>query len=74
MQPDPLGHSLMHHFSQANPRGPGQDDVPSLLRRVAATLEGIPDLNVMDLVLHDEMTGDGSWYSLTVYYSLPGDG
>ena len=73
MEADPLGHSLMHHFAQANPKGPGQDDVPSLLRRVADTLEGIPDSTVMDLVLHDEVTEDGSWYSLTVYYSLPAD-
>jgi hypothetical protein len=70
---DPMGHSLMHHFAQANPLGPGQDDVPSLLRRVASTLEGIPGAEVMDLILHDEITENGSWYSLTVYYALSDD-
>jgi len=29
------------HFSQANPAGPGQDDIPSLLRRVAKSAEAI---------------------------------
>lgn len=64
----------MHHFSQGNPKGPGQDDVPALLRRVAATLEGIPEAEVMDLVMHNEITEDGSWFSLTVYYALTTDG
>jgi hypothetical protein len=27
---------MIEHFSQANPEGAGQDDVPALLRRVAA--------------------------------------
>lgn len=74
MEADPLRHSLMHHFSQGNPKGPGQDDVPALLRRVAATLEGIPEAEVMDLVMHNEITEDGSWFSLTVYYALTTDG
>jgi len=73
MEADPLGHPMMHHFSQANPKGPGQADVPALLRRVANTLEGLPDADVMDLVLHDVITADGSWYNLTVYYALPTD-
>jgi hypothetical protein len=73
MRPDPLGHSLMHHFAQANPKGAGQGDVPALLRRVADTLDDIPDADVMDLILHDEITEDGSWYSLTLYYALPTD-
>jgi len=44
-----------------------------VLRRVADTLEGIPDSSVMDLVLRDEITEDCSWYSLTVYYALLAD-
>lgn len=55
MEADPLGHSLIHHFAQANPKVPGQDDVPALLRRVAVTLEGITGVEVMDLVLHNEI-------------------
>jgi hypothetical protein len=73
MEPDPLGHSLMHHFGQANPEGAGQDDVPALLRRVADTLDGIAGAEVMDLVLHNQINEHGDWYSLTVYYALPSD-
>lgn len=73
MDEDPFGHRPMHHFAQANPKGPGQDDVPALLRRVASTLEGIPGAVIMDLVMHNQITEDGDWYSLTVYYDLPSD-
>jgi hypothetical protein len=56
------------HFSQANPAGLGQDDIPSLLRRVAETVEAIGPVEVEDLILHTEVTDDGPWYSLTVYF------
>lgn len=56
------------HFSQANPKGPGQDDVPALLRRVADTLGKLGPITVHDLVLHTEATADGDWHSLTVYF------
>ena len=56
------------HFSQANPAGPGQDDIPSLLRRVAETVEAIGPVGVQDLILHTEVTENGPWYSLTVYF------
>ena len=55
-------------FSQANPRGPGQDDVPALLRRVADSLEELGPIEVMDLVLHNEVTEDGDWYDLAIYF------
>ncbi|MFF4957315.1 hypothetical protein [Streptomyces sp. NPDC001222] len=56
------------HFSQANPAGAGQNDVPALLRRVADSVESLGPVEVQDLVLHTEFTGDGPWPSLTVYY------
>ena len=56
------------HFSQANPAGPGQDDIPSLLRRVAESVETIGPVDVQDLILHTEVTEHGPWYSLTVYF------
>lgn len=60
----------MFHFSQANPRGEGQDSVPALLRRVAETLDEFGNVQVFDLVLHSEITPDGEdWPSLTVYYA-----
>ena len=60
----------IRHFSQSNPRGAGEGNVPALLRRVADTLEGLGSVEVMDLVLHgDELTDDGKdWYSITVYF------
>jgi hypothetical protein len=56
------------HFSQANPAGPGQDDIPSLLRRVAESVEAIGPVEVQDLILHTEVTENGLWYSVTVYF------
>src|SRR3954453_8316984 len=56
------------HFSQANPAGPGQDDIPSLLRRVAESVEAIGPVEVQDLILHTEVTDSGPWHSLTVYF------
>ena len=57
------------HFSMGNPAGPGQDDVPRLLRRVADALEGYGKVEVHDLVLHNEVTADGDWPSVTVYFT-----
>ena len=59
------------HFSQANPKGPGQGDVPALLRRVADTIDTYGSVVVQDLVLHNEITEDDSWYSITVYFTRP---
>ena len=70
---DDRGHTLMHHFAQANPRGRDQDSVPALLRRVADTIDTIDQIEVMDLVLHNEITAEGDWYDIVVYYLLPGD-
>lgn len=56
------------HFSQSNPAGPGQDDVPALLRRVADSIEELGQVWVQDLVLHNEVSADGDCYSVTVYF------
>ena len=61
------------HFSQANPKGPGQDDVPNLLRRVADTIEGLGDVEVLDVIMHTQITEDGDWHNLTVYFVKPRD-
>jgi len=58
----------IRHFSQANPSGPGQGDVAALLRRVADSLDQLGAIEVMDLVMHTEVTEDGMWPSLTVYF------
>lgn len=63
----------VEHFSQANPKGPGQEDVSALLRRVVDTLQDLGEVTVQDLVLNSEVTGDGSdWPSITVYLYRPG--
>jgi hypothetical protein len=57
------------HFSQSNPAGPRQDDVPALLRRVADSVEALGAVEVQDLTFHNQVTAEGSWYSVTVYFS-----
>jgi hypothetical protein len=55
-------------FSLGNPDGPGQDDLPALLRRVADALEHLGPIDVQDLVLHPEMNEFGDCHSMTVYF------
>ncbi|GGO68016.1 hypothetical protein [Nonomuraea cavernae] len=68
-----------HHFSLANPQGEGQEDVPTLLRRVADTLDGLGAIEIRDLILHTDLDDEGtSWPSVTVYFDYdeenpPGD-
>lgn len=51
----------------AHPEDP-QDNVPVLLRRVADSIDRMGPLDVHDLVLHTEVTEDGDWHSITVYF------
>lgn len=59
------------HFSKSNPAGEGQDDIPALLRSVADSVETLGDIRVMDVVFHNEITAEGDWPSMTVYYKRP---
>ncbi|GAA0357836.1 hypothetical protein GCM10009530_03840 [Microbispora corallina] len=63
----------MHHFSPANPKGHQQGDVPALLRRVADSIEDLGDVEVHDLIMHTEITAEGPWPSLTVYFDYKAD-
>jgi hypothetical protein len=58
----------VEHFSQANPAGKSQGDVPALLRRVADSIDALGEVEVQDLVMHTEVTEHGNWPSLTVYF------
>jgi hypothetical protein len=58
----------MKTFAQANPEGPGQDDVPALLRRVADSIERLGTVDVHDLVLHQSINEYGTGYALHVYF------
>jgi len=58
----------VNHFTQSNPAGPGQDDVPALLRRVADSIEKCGPVRIADVVFHSEIDRDGvDWPSMTVY-------
>ncbi|WP_063021339.1 hypothetical protein [Nocardia niwae] len=59
----------INHFSQSNPAGQGQGDVVKLLRTVADSIAQLGDVSIQDLVLHNEITSEGAWPSITVYYS-----
>ena len=58
----------IRHFTQANPAGPEQGNVPALLRRIAATIERHSDIEIQDVVLHNEITTGRDWWSATVYF------
>ncbi len=64
---------FIRHFSQANPAGDDQASVSALLRRVADTLDEFSGIEVQHLVMETEITAEGPWPSITVYFSLPGD-
>lgn len=66
-------HWTCHHFSQANPKGPGQSDVPALLRRVADSIEELGAIEVQDLTLSSDATEHGNWWSATVYFDFAED-
>ncbi|MEH0824674.1 MULTISPECIES: hypothetical protein [unclassified Micromonospora] len=59
---------IVRYFAQANPVGPGQDDVPALLRRVADTIEQLGPVWIQDMTFENEINEHGDWYSLTVYF------
>lgn len=62
----------MFHFSQANPAGSHQEDVPRLLRRLAKSVAGLgPTAFVHDITFHTEVDDNGNlWPNMTVYYGL----
>jgi len=66
--PSPIDRWTMNHFSQANRSGHGQGHVPSLLRRVADSIEGLGDVIVEDITFRSEPTADERDISMTVYY------
>jgi hypothetical protein len=56
------------NFSQSDPSGDGQGDVPALLRRVAGSIEDLGEVNVQDIVFHSEVTAGEDDLTMTVYY------
>jgi len=39
------------------------------LRRVADSIEALGDVEVQDLIMHTQVTEDGNWHNLTVYFT-----
>lgn len=60
----------MFQFQQFNPQGPGQGNVPALLRRVADSIDELGDVEVYGLVMNPPLLlpDDEDWPSLAVYY------
>jgi hypothetical protein len=59
----------VRHFSQSNPKGPGQGNVPALLRRLAETIEQLGAISVQDITFGTEITAGGQWHHMTVYFN-----
>jgi hypothetical protein len=59
------------HFSLANPRDDGPDDLPKLLRRIADEIEGrqLDPAKVLDLTISQEIIESGPWWSASLYWS-----
>jgi len=57
------------HIRLSNPAGPGDPDVPRLLRAVADLLERIgDDIEVLDLGFRQDQHRDGPWTAMNIYY------
>jgi len=63
------------HFSLANPRRVGPSDLPKLLRNLASKIEElrIDPAAILDLMVSQEMTEDGPWWSATLYWTPEAD-
>ncbi len=61
-------------FSQSQPIGSEQANIPELLRRVSESIEKLGDIEVMDIIFHNEVDSDGMSYPhLSVYYHSKDD-
>jgi hypothetical protein len=67
------GRSPLYHYTVATARGSHQDDVATLLRRVADALDALGAVDVHDITFHVDWTNEGSWPSMTVYYEVDED-
>lgn len=58
----------INHFSQSNPTGIGQGDVPALLRRVADSIEELGDVQVEDISFASAVADPEDDLRMTVYF------
>jgi len=64
----------INHYSLSLPAGPGKDNIPDLLRHLAASIEkkqGDKDIWIQDIVFDNEVDVNGEFSpSFTVYYTI----
>jgi hypothetical protein len=62
------------HFSLANPRDDGANDLPKLLRRIADEIEAmqLDPMKILDLTISQEIIESGPWWSASLYWSPAG--
>jgi hypothetical protein len=70
MGDEKLPEPVLHQFSVTTTRGPSQDDVVTLLYRVADALDELGGVDVVDITYQVEETDDGWQPSMTVYYEV----
>lgn len=58
----------INHFSQSNPAGAGQGDVPALLRCLADSVAALGDVSVEDITFSSSATDGEDDLTMTVYY------
>ena len=58
----------INHFSQSNPSGAGQGNVPALLRRVADSIEELGEVQVADITFSSSVSDDEDDLTVTVYF------
>ena len=68
MPSDPRDKWTIFHFSESNPDGRGQGDVPALLRRVADSIDALGEVVVEDITFNSEPTAEERDLTITVYY------
>lgn len=59
------------HFTQCNPHGENQDNLPALLRRVADTVEQLGVIEPSHMVMEVEINEYGFLPVITLYYWRP---
>jgi hypothetical protein len=57
------------HFTQANPEGAVQEDVPALLRRIADSIEELGSPTIANICFQSDLEDEGWRPSMTVYYT-----
>jgi hypothetical protein len=65
---DPRDKWVTYSFSLSNPTGPGQGSVSALLRRLADQLDGLGEVEIIDISFSSQPTGEENDLRMTVYY------